>query len=353
MAGRNLQSAGRPAAERQRGLRRYRRAAQAAAGPGAQPGGDGEGLRQPTKTSTLRRGHRRARRGGRRATGVEDKVQAENALTGALGQLFAVAEAYPELKANQNFIQLQDELTDIENKLAAARRFFNNAVAEFNAAIQQFPAVLFAAALGFTPRTFFDLGEDRAAAAAAPAGEVLAAGADRPCRPSVCRPTSGTTTSARLFLLAGFPFLLLGIVSSPSTLGMIWARRGCRRPRLRPAATVRLRLAADGRPAPPLAIAVAARLVRHRLFLQPVDHRPGHRRAGRSSASEEPEFYNLLENLCISRGMKTPTPARHRDRRHERLRQRRARGPVLDHRHPRPARAARPRRAGGGAGATS
>jgi len=102
------------------------------------------------------------------ATTVEGKVAAENALTGALGRLFAVAEAYPDLKANRNFLELQSELTDIENKLAAARRFFNNAVSEFNAAIQTFPAVLFAAALGFTPRDFFDLGADRAAASTPP-----------------------------------------------------------------------------------------------------------------------------------------------------------------------------------------
>ena len=102
------------------------------------------------------------------ATSVQDRVQAENALTGALRQLFAVSEAYPDLKANANFIRLQDELTDIENKLAAARRFFNSAVAEFNAAIQQFPAVLIAAPMGFAPRTFFDLGEDRTAAETAP-----------------------------------------------------------------------------------------------------------------------------------------------------------------------------------------
>ena len=99
---------------------------------------------------------------------VEQKVQAENVLTGALRQLLAVAEAYPDLKANQNFLQLQGELGDVENKLAAARRFFNSAVGEFNAAIQQFPAVLIAGATGFTERTFFDVGADRATVAAAP-----------------------------------------------------------------------------------------------------------------------------------------------------------------------------------------
>jgi LemA protein len=110
-----------------------------------------------------------ARAAATSANGVEAKVAAENALTGALGRLMAVAEAYPELKANQNFMQLQSELTDIENKLAAARRFFNNAIGEFNASVQRFPAVLFAAALGFTTRDFFDLGADRAAASVAPA----------------------------------------------------------------------------------------------------------------------------------------------------------------------------------------
>jgi LemA protein len=102
------------------------------------------------------------------APDVEGKVHAENALTGALRQLFAVAEAYPDLKANQNFLSLQSELSDIENKLAAARRFFNSAIGEFNAAIQQFPAVLFARMLGFEEREFFDLGEDRTTVSAAP-----------------------------------------------------------------------------------------------------------------------------------------------------------------------------------------
>jgi LemA protein len=95
------------------------------------------------------------------AQGPAQQAAAENMLSGALRQLFALAEAYPDLKANQNFQQLQTELADIENKIAAARRFFNNAVQEYNTGIQQFPAALFAATLGFTPRTFFDLGEDR------------------------------------------------------------------------------------------------------------------------------------------------------------------------------------------------
>jgi LemA protein len=97
------------------------------------------------------------------AQGPAQQAAAENMLTGALGKLFALAEAYPDLKANQNFQQLQAELSDIENKIAASRRFFNNSVQEYNTGIQQFPAALFASALGFSQRTFFDVGEERAA----------------------------------------------------------------------------------------------------------------------------------------------------------------------------------------------
>jgi len=109
-----------------------------------------------------------ARQTAMAAPGVEQKVAAENMLTGALGKLFALSEAYPDLKANQNFQQLQSELSDIENKLAAARRFFNNAVQEYNTGIQQFPAALFAGMFGFSQRTFFDVGGDRAQLEQAP-----------------------------------------------------------------------------------------------------------------------------------------------------------------------------------------
>ena len=104
------------------------------------------------------------------ATTVDQKVAAENMLTGALGRLFAVAEAYPDLKANTNYLELQRELSDLENKLAAARRFFNNAVSEFNAVRQQFPTVLFAALVGFgSDKPFFDVGvAERADMNAAP-----------------------------------------------------------------------------------------------------------------------------------------------------------------------------------------
>jgi LemA protein len=109
-----------------------------------------------------------ARNAAMTAQGPAQMAQAENMLSGALRQLFALSEAYPDLKANQNFQQLQSELADLENKIAAARRFFNNAVQEYNTGIQQFPAVLLAGPTGFTQKEFFDLGAERATAGQAP-----------------------------------------------------------------------------------------------------------------------------------------------------------------------------------------
>ena len=103
----------------------------------------------------------KARNAAISAQGPAAQGQAETVLSGALRQLFALSEAYPDLKANTNFIQLQNELSDIENKIAAARRFFNNSVQEYNTGIESFPAVLFANSFGFTKREFFDLGEAR------------------------------------------------------------------------------------------------------------------------------------------------------------------------------------------------
>jgi LemA protein len=102
------------------------------------------------------------------AQGPAAQAQAENMLSGALRQLFALAEAYPDLKANQNFLQLQSELADLENKIAASRRFFNNAVQEYNTAIEQFPAVFIARNMGFQSREFFELDESERAAVQAP-----------------------------------------------------------------------------------------------------------------------------------------------------------------------------------------
>jgi LemA protein len=110
----------------------------------------------------------KARNAAVAAQSPEQKAAAENMLSGALRQLFALSEAYPDLKANANFQALQAELTDIENKIAAARRFFNNAVQEYNTGMQRFPAALFASALGFAPKEFFDLGEERKTIGEAP-----------------------------------------------------------------------------------------------------------------------------------------------------------------------------------------
>src|SRR5438105_6799915 len=109
-----------------------------------------------------------ARNSAMSAQGPAQQAQAENALSGALRQLFALSESYPDLKASANFQQLQAALSDIENKLAASRRFFNNAVQEYNTGIQQFPAALFAGTFGFAPREFFDVGEDRKSLEQAP-----------------------------------------------------------------------------------------------------------------------------------------------------------------------------------------
>ena len=84
------------------------------------------------------------------------QAQAENMLTGALKSLFAVAEAYPDLKANQNFLNLQEELTSAEDRIAYARQFYNDSVESYNRKIQQFPAVILAGLFHFTARQFFE-----------------------------------------------------------------------------------------------------------------------------------------------------------------------------------------------------
>ena len=110
-----------------------------------------------------------ARTAAMSATGINDKIQAENALSSALAGLKVSVEAYPDLKANQNFLQLQAELSDIENKLAATRRFFNSATKELNNAVQTFPANLIAGMFGFHKEPMFEIPrEERAAYDKAP-----------------------------------------------------------------------------------------------------------------------------------------------------------------------------------------
>ncbi len=98
------------------------------------------------------------------AGGIEEKGKAENMLTGALKSLFAVAESYPDLKANTNFLELQRELSDTENKIQASRRFYNTNVRDLNTAIESFPGNVIANLFRFEPREFFELEEGQAAA---------------------------------------------------------------------------------------------------------------------------------------------------------------------------------------------
>lgn len=101
-----------------------------------------------------------ARSGVMGATTVEGKVRAENMLTSALQGLRIAVEAYPDLKANQNFMQLQEEIADIENKLAASRRFFNSATQELNTAVESFPNSIIASRYGFVRQTLFTVGDE-------------------------------------------------------------------------------------------------------------------------------------------------------------------------------------------------
>jgi LemA protein len=103
-----------------------------------------------------------ARAGAIAAKDVPQQAQAENMLTGALRQLFAVAEAYPDLKANQNFLALQEELTATEGRIAFARQFFNDTVLTYNNAVQQIPSSIIASMFGFKAREFFEIEEGAA-----------------------------------------------------------------------------------------------------------------------------------------------------------------------------------------------
>lgn len=102
------------------------------------------------------------------AQGPAESAKAENMLEGALKSIFAIAEAYPELKANDNFKELQAELVDTEDKISASRRFYNAAVRDLNIKIKTFPTIIFARMLGFSEREFFDLAEDERATAEKP-----------------------------------------------------------------------------------------------------------------------------------------------------------------------------------------
>lgn len=97
------------------------------------------------------------------ATTINDKINAENALTSALAGLKVSLEAYPDLKANQNFLQLQNEIADLENKLAAVRRFFNSTTRELNNAVETFPSNIFAKMFGFKKEPMFEVPQEERA----------------------------------------------------------------------------------------------------------------------------------------------------------------------------------------------
>jgi LemA protein len=103
----------------------------------------------------------KARTQALQARTINEKITAETQVSSALQGLNVAVEAYPDLKANQNFIQLQEEISDVENKLAAARRFFNSATKELNNAVQTFPSNLIAGMFGFGREPMFDLGTAR------------------------------------------------------------------------------------------------------------------------------------------------------------------------------------------------
>ena len=110
-----------------------------------------------------------ARTAGVNASSIDDKIKADQQLTSALAGLKIQVEAYPDLKANQNFMQLQGELADIENKLAAVRRFFNSATRELNNAVQTFPSNIFAGMFGFHKEAMYEIeASQRAAVEKAP-----------------------------------------------------------------------------------------------------------------------------------------------------------------------------------------
>lgn len=109
-----------------------------------------------------------ARNGAMSAHTIDEKIKAENALSSALAGLKITLEAYPDLKANQNFLQLQEEIADLENKLSAVRRYFNSATKELNNAVETFPSNLIAGMFGFRKEIMFDLGVQRATLEEAP-----------------------------------------------------------------------------------------------------------------------------------------------------------------------------------------
>ena len=221
------------------------------------------------------------------AQGPAQQAAAENMLTGALGKLFALAEAYPDLKANQNFQQLQTELADIENKLAAARRFFNNAVQEYNTGIQQFPAALFAGITRLQPADLLRRRRGARRGGKDAAGEILASEA-RNRRERTMAAAYGLYSHIQsnkrrsIALLLGLFFLVYVMVFAGALLAEALMQDASL-----PLAAARRRWR-DLIWAAPCGHARHGALDRHRLSVQPVADRRRHRRPVRSRARNSP-----------------------------------------------------------------
>lgn len=130
-----------------------------------------------------------ARQQTAQADNVQDRAQAENMLTGALRQLFAVAEAYPDLKANQNFLALQEELTGTESRIAFSRQFYNEQVLTYDNALETFPSNIFAGAFNFKPEPYFEVEE----AGREPVGVDFGQGGGSDARPTATAPPAPPT----------------------------------------------------------------------------------------------------------------------------------------------------------------
>lgn len=130
-----------------------------------------------------------ARQQTAQADTVEDRAQAENMLTGALRQLFAVSEAYPDLKANQNFLSLQEELTGTESRIAFSRQFYNEQVLTYDNALETFPSNIFAGAFNFKPEPYFEVEE----AGREPVGVDFGQGGGSDARPTATTPPAPPT----------------------------------------------------------------------------------------------------------------------------------------------------------------
>jgi len=133
-----------------------------------------------------------ARQQAVQAQGVEQQAQAENILTGALRQLFAVSEAYPDLKANQNFLALQEELTGTEGRIAFSRQFYNEQVLAYDNALETFPTNLVAGMFNFEPRVYFETEEDSRQPVNVDFGSSGAAPATPTTPPAAGTPPTGT-----------------------------------------------------------------------------------------------------------------------------------------------------------------